>query len=89
MESGAELFDKYNWQVDLHLRDKPIEYRHQSIRIIQSSRSMPADILITNEAIKHCEFVFWHCILGASVAIRDTVQYSGFSLDSLLYRYVS
>ena len=87
MESEAEFFDNCTWQVDLRLRDKLIEYDHQSIRVTPAynPQKAPADILlVTSETTTHNEYVFWcHIldILGVSVDIWDTAIHCGFSFD--------
>lgn len=84
----ADLFDHCLWQVDLRLRDKLIEYNHQSIRITPaySPQEIPADaLLITNEAVTRNEFAFWHNTfesLDVSYDIWDTELYNGLSIDS-------
>ena len=88
MENSAELFDECRWQVDLHLRDKLIEYNSRQIRITPTynQQKPPSDVLlVTSEMMTHQEFVFWHSIfdiLGVSYDIWDTYQYRGFSVDT-------
>ena len=88
MESHAEFFDQCLWQVDLHLRDKLVEYNLKNIRVTPKyyTRKMPADaLLVTNEVMTHQEFQFWYHIfhlLGVSFDIWDTALYNGFSVDN-------
>ena len=88
MERSAELFEQCNWQADLYLRGKLIEYNHQRIRVSPRyhQSTEPADVLfITSEAIGRKEFVFWQHLLEllhVSVDFWDTTRHFGLSVDS-------
>ena len=88
MERSAELFEQCNWQADLYLRGKLIEYNHQRIRVSPKyhQSTEPADVLfVTSEAIGRKEFVFWQHLLEllhVSVDFWDTTRHFGLSVDS-------
>ena len=88
MDSDAELFDYCQWQADLCLRGKVVEYNFEKIRIspIYIPRDPPGDILmVTSPDISHSTFVLWERIfriLGCTVDYWDTIRYHGFSIDN-------
>ena len=88
MDSDAELFDYCQWQADLCLRGKVIEYNFEKIRIspIYIPRDPPGDILmVTSPDITRSTFILWERIfqiLGCTVDYWDTIRYHGFSVDN-------
>ena len=89
MESHAELFDQCPWQADLHLRDKLVEYNHNTIRrvtLTYNPQKIPADVLLVmSEVMTRQELDFWYHVfhlLGVSFDIWDTALYGGFSVDN-------
>ena len=88
MESHAEVFDQCHWQVDVHLRDKLIEYNQKMVAVIPTynPQNDPADgLLITSSVMTRQEFVIWSHILdslGVSFDIWDTARYKGLSIDN-------
>ena len=88
IDSEAELFDRCQWQANLCLRGKVIEYNFEKIRIspIYVQREPPGDILmVTGPDITLAAFNLWQRmfqILGVTVDFWDTTRYQGFSEDS-------
>ena len=88
VDSEAELFDHCQWQADLCLRGKVIEYNFEKIRIspIYVQRDPPSDILmVTGPDITLAAFNLWQRmfqILGVTVDYWDTTRYHGFSEDN-------
>ena len=87
IDSEAELFDRCQWQADLCLRGKVIEYKFEKIRIspIYVQREPPGDILmVTGPDISLAAFNLWQRmfhILGVTVDFWDTTRHHGFSED--------
>ena len=87
MDNEAELFDYCQWQADLCLRGKVVEYNFEKIRIspIYIPRDPPGDILmVTSSDISRSAFILWgriFQILGCTVDYWDTIRYHGFSVD--------
>ena len=87
VDSEAELFDRCQWQADLCLRGKVIEYKFEKIRIspIYVQREPPGDILmVTGPDISLAAFNLWQRmfqILGVTVDYWDTSRHHGFSED--------
>ena len=88
LECNAEVFDQCHWQVDLHLRDKLIEYNQRMVTVIPTYKheAIPADALfITDSAMTRQEFVIWSHIfesVGLTFDIWDKGRYNGLSIDS-------
>ena len=88
IDSEAELFDYCQWQADLYLRGKVVEYQFDKIRIspIYQPQDPPGDILmITSPDISRAAFILWQHIfqiLGATVDYWDTARYHGLSVDN-------
>lgn len=88
IDSEAELFDRCQWQADLCLRGKVIEYNFEKIRIspIYVQREPRGDILmVTGPDISLAAFNLWQRmfeILGVTVDYWDTARHQGFSEDS-------
>ena len=88
LEYKAEVFDQCHWQVDLHLRDKLIEYNQKTVTVIPTYKrdAAPADALfITDSAMTRLDFTFWSHILesvGLTFDIWDIGRYNGLSIDS-------
>ena len=88
LDSDAELFDYCQWQADLCLRGKVIEYNFEKIRIspIYIPRDPPGDILlVTSPDISRSTFILWERIfqiLGCTVDYWDIVRHHGFSVDN-------
>ena len=89
VDCDAELFDRCQWQVDLCLRGKVIEYNSEKIRIspIYVQRDPPGDILmVTGPDISLAAFTLWQKIfklLRVTTDYWDTTRYRGFSQDSI------
>ena len=88
LSSKADLFDRCDWQANLCLRGKVIEYNFQKIRVspIYTPSTPPADILMVTSAVfTHRDFIYWQHILkilGATTDFWDTTRYRGFSEDT-------
>ena len=87
IDSEAELFDRCQWQADLCLRGKVIEYNFEKIRIspIYVQREPPGDILmVTGPDISLAAFNLWQHMfqmLGVTVDFWDVTRHHGFSED--------
>ena len=88
---SAKLFQLYEWQAKLFLRDVMVEWNHTSIRAApdytpSDDAESAADVLfITSSLMTRQEFVLWERIfdlLGLVVDMWDIERYRGLSIDS-------